>query len=323
MAAHSRAELDALRRSLRVPLVVAPMFMVSNPRLVVAALRAGVIAAFPSINARTPQLFEEWLAEIQWERGSFTSQDRTLPPFAVNLLTHATNTRFPPDLEIVARRRPPIVITSVGPPDRVVEIVHGYGGFVFADVASLHHAKKAAAADVDGLVLLCAGAGGQTGRLNPFAFIDAVRSFFEGLLLVAGSITNGRQIRALQVAGADLGYCGTSFIGATESSSNEIYRRALIDSQIDDVWDTNAISGIPANLLRQSLDAIGLTPGDRWIAKEGKMDWSKVHWRPDLYSAGHGVGAVTKSQACAQIIEQFAIDYRAAGTQILMDSSLG
>lgn len=315
MAAHSRTETEALKRSLRAPLVVAPMFMISSPQLVIAASRSGVIGAFPSNNARTPEEFEEWLDQIESARASPADHaEWRTAPYAVNILTHATNVRLQPDMEVVARRRPPIVITSVGGPEPVMNAVHGYGGFVFADVASLRHAHKAAAAGVDGMVLLCAGAGGQTGRLNPFAFIEAVRSFFGGLLLVAGSITNGRQVRALEVAGADLAYCGTAFITATESFASEAYRQALISSTIDDVWDTNAVSGIPGNLLRPSLEALGLTPDNRWILTDGNYDWSKVRWRPNCFSAGHGVGAVEKSRPCSEIVGRFVSEYRASET---------
>lgn len=301
-----------LKESLRLPLIAAPMFRVSSVALVTAVCRAGGIGAFPSINARTPETFEEWLTQIDAELARCARP----APYAVNLLTHDTNVRFAPDFEIIRRRRPPIVITSVGRPEPVIDAVHGYGGLVFADVVSLRHARRAADWGVDGMVLLCAGAGGQTGRLNPFAFVEAVRQFYDGLLIVAGGITRGRHLRAVEVAGADLGYCGTRFIAAEESSALEDHKSAVIGAEIDDVWDTDAISGIPASTLRSSLERIGLTPETRWLQqrREG-YDWSKVKEIPGVYSLGHGASDIQAVEPAGEIVARLAREYEAAAAQ--------
>jgi nitronate monooxygenase len=297
---------EALRARLYLPLIVAPMFRVSTPSLVIEACHGGAIGAFPSINARTPELFEQWIDEIGGALGS----DGSSAPYAVNLLMHASNVRFTPDLEIVKRRRCPIVIASVGKPEAVLDEVHAYGGLVFADVVSLRHAHRAAAAGVDGLVLLCAGAGGQTGRLNPFAFVEAVRQFYDGLVVVAGGITRGHHLRALEELGADLGYCGTRFLTATESSAPPAHRAGVIEATIDDVWDTDAITGIPTNVLRSTLVSLGLTPETRWVQqKKSQYEWDAAKIRKDIFSLGHGAGDVVAEEPCRKILDRLAAEY--------------
>lgn len=301
-----------VRRALRVPLVVAPMFLVSTPDLVISACRAGVIGAIPTVNARPPELLEEWLKQIAAGLDVPSEQPWRVAPYALNVLTHESNRRLEHDLAMVEKYRPPVVVASVGPPDSVIEVAHRYGGFVLSDVVSVRHARRAAEAGADGLVLLCAGAGGQTGRLNPFAFVEAVRSFFGGLIAVAGGVTNGLQLRALQLLGADLGYSGTPFIATLESSAQPEYKQAIVAASTDDVWDTDAISGIPANVLRQTLDSLGLTPESRWVRQAPtQYDWSSIGWRPGLYSAGHGVEAVLSERSCRSIVDQFAQEYGA------------
>lgn len=306
-----RDSLTRLVQTLRVPLVVAPMFLVSSPKLVVAACRAGAIGSMPTVNARTPEQLDDWLAQLHKELAVPSSAPWSVAPYALNVLMHQSNPRLPHDLEAIRKHQPPIVIASVGRPDAVVDIVHEYGGRVLADVGSLKHAKRAADSGVDGLVLLCAGAGGQTGRLNPFAFVEATRHFFGGLIAVAGGITNGRHLAALKTLGADLGYSGTSFIATPESFASDDYKKILLGSEIDDVWDTDAISGIPANVLRATLTSLGLQPETRWVrSSQSGYDWSSIRWRPDLYSAGHGVGDVRAEEACAAIIGRFSEQYQ-------------
>lgn len=291
------------------------MFRASSVELVRSVCLAGVVGAFPSINARSPALLETWITQIELSLAEARQQGGSPAPYAINLLTHESNPRFEPDFEIIKRRRPPIVITSVGRPEVVVEAVHAYGGLVFSDVVSLHHAKRASSFEVDGIVLLCAGAGGQTGRLNPFAFIEAVRSFYEGLVIVAGGITRGRQLRAIEIAGADLGYCGTRFVASEESSAEMEHKLAVTRASIDDVWDTDAISGIPANTLRSSLERLGLTPETRWIQKRREnYDWSAVKEIPGVFSLGHGAGDVSEIEAATTIVDRLDMEYRSAAT---------
>ncbi|AHH19823.1 nitronate monooxygenase-like protein [Nocardia nova SH22a] len=300
----------ALRSRLRVPLIVAPMFRVSTAELVAEACRAGAIGAFPSINARTPELLDEWITAIETRLDRASAEGRSPAPYAVNLLTHDSNSRFEPDFEIIKRRRSPIVIASVGRPEVVIDDVHDYGGLVFSDVVSLRHARRAAKLGVDGLVLLCAGAGGQTGRFSPFAFVQAVREFFDGIVIVAGGIGHGSHLGAIETIGADLGYSGTRFLAAVESSSSAGHRAALYAAGIDDVWDTDAVTGIPTSVLGVSLSAIGLTPETRWTAKvPGPYDWSVGQSKTHIYSAGHGVGVVTAELTCRSILDRIAAEY--------------
>lgn len=303
-----------LRESVRVPLVAAPMFRVSNPKLVIEVCRAGAIGAFPSINARPVELLDRWMAEIKGALAEPLADGGAAAPFAVNLITHDTNPRFEPDFEIVKRWEPPIVITSVGRPEIVLDDVHAYGGLVFADVVSLRHARRAASFGVDGMVLLCAGAGGQTGRLNPMAFVEAVRQFYDGILIVAGGITRGHHVRAVETMGADLAYCGTRFIVTPESGADADHKAAIIAADIDEVWDSDAMSGIPASMLRSSLEKLGLTPETRWLQeKQERYDWSAVKETPGVYAVGQGATDIGGEEKAGLIVSRMIEEYRAAG----------
>jgi len=279
------------------------MFLVSSPALVIAAARAGIVGAFPTLNARTPDELDAWL-----ERIALGCAGAPGVP-AANLILHHTNPRRDADLEAVVRHRVPLVIASVGAPDDVIGPVHGYGGLVLADVASVRHARRAAEAGVDALVLLTAGAGGNTGRLNPFAFVAEVRRFFDGPIAVAGAITEGRQLHALQVAGADLGYVGTPFLATTESLADDAYRAGVVAAGADDIVTTDAVSGIPANFIRANLLAQGLIderdrPLQRATLQVG--GWKQA------WSAGHGVGGVADVRPVAERVEAFAAQYAAS-----------
>lgn len=270
------------------------MFLVSGPDLVVAAARAGVIGAFPTLNARTPEILDAWLQDIAARSAGAPGA------CAANLILHASNPRRDLDLDIVIRHQVPWVITSVGSPAPVVERVRAYGGRVLADVATVKHAKKAMAAGVDVLVLLTAGAGGNTGWLNPFAFVEEVRGFWDGPLAVAGGITTGRQVRAVQVAGADLAYVGTPFIATHESLAAEAYKQALCGAGADDIVLTDAVTGIPANFLASSLRDNGIMSADGRLAPRGSSDMAS--WK-SAWSAGHGVASVREISSVAQRVE--------------------
>jgi nitronate monooxygenase len=295
----------ALKSRLAVPVVVGPMFLISGPDLVIASSRSGVIGSFPTLNARTPAILDEWLARM-------TAETEGHAPFAANMIVHQSNTRIDDDMAIVANHRVPVVISSVGNPSGVVSRVHAYGGTVLADVASLKHARRSAEAGVDGLILLCAGSGGNTGWLNPFAFVGAVREFFDGPIVLAGAMTRGRYIHAAEQIGADFAYVGTSFIATRESLANDLYREMLVSSTADDVVLTDAVTGIPANMLRQSLENAGFQKGQK---PEGFNLLKEIEvlkaWR-DIWSAGHGVGDVTGVEGVADLVGRLSREYELA-----------
>ena len=243
-----------LRTQLKLPVLVGPMFLVSGPDLVIACSQAGVAGSFPTLNARSTAILDQWLARITAELQPDAA------PYAANLIVHPTNTRLAEDVDLVVKHKSPLVIASVGHPGRVVAAVKSYGGLVFSDVASLKHAQRAAETGVDGLILLCGGSGGNTGWLNPFAFVTAVRKFFAGPLVLAGAISNGRLIHVAEELGADFAYVGTPFIAATESMAADDYRQMLIDSNADDIQLTAEVTGLPANMLRKSLERSGFRP---------------------------------------------------------------
>lgn len=288
-----------------LPVVVAPMFLISGPDMVIAAARAGVIGAFPAPNARTVADFETWCRTISSAVGEGGL-------WAINLIVHPSYSRFAEEIAIVARYKPPLVITALGNPARALEAVHGYGGLVFADVASPTQARKAVQAGVDGLVLVCAGAGGHTGRFNPFAFVSAVRTFWDGPLVLSGGIADGAGVLAAEALGADFAYMGTRFLACSESLGSPARKAMTVSAGIEDIVTSAAITGIPANWMMPSIVAAGF-PIDQLDTK-GKVDFdaatsSAKAWK-DIWGAGHGVGAVTASEPVADIVQRLARDYR-------------
>ena len=299
----------ALRDRLRLPLIAAPMFRVSGVDLVVAACQAGVIGAFPTANCRTAEELDAWLTAIR--------SARVAAPWCANLIVHRSNPRLGDDLAVLLRHRPEIVITSVGSPAEVVAPLHDAGALVFADVASIRHAERAIEAGADGLVLLTAGAGGQTGWLNPFAFSRAVRRFFDGPLVLAGGIGDGQALAAALALGCDLGYMGTRFIATAESMAQPDYKQMLVDSSADDVLLTRAFTGLQTNMLRPSIVAAGLDPDA--LPERGGIDVAKDlsagtprRWR-DIWSAGHSVSSVTAVTSVAALVDTVAAEFDAAG----------
>lgn len=304
---------DVFKDTLRIPLIVAPMFLVSTPAMVVAACRAGVCGSVPSINQRTSEGYENWLRVIEEALDAAREAGERPAPYAVNLIMHKSNTRLEADLAITRAHRVPIIIASVGNPEPALAAARDYGGLVFADVASIRHAQKAAQMGVDGMVLLTAGAGGQTGWLNPFAFVAAVREFYDGLLIVAGSITQGRHLRAIEAMGGDMGYPGTVFIPTKESSASQAYHTALIEAGADDVMTTAAVTGIPANMLKASLSEHGFLRADGTPKPAEGLNIPQPGWKETVFSAGHGVGAVQASTTCLEVVDRFAREYADAG----------
>jgi nitronate monooxygenase len=297
-----------LNSRLRLPAIAAPMFLISGPELVLAACRAGIIGAFPTPNARTTEILDEWLGRI----GPALRPDDA--PWAANLIMHSSYARRDEDLALVVRHRVPIVITALGSPRAAVEAVHEYGGLVFADVNTLEFAAKAAASGVDGLVLVSAGAGGHTGQLSGFAFVDTVRTYWDGFIVLAGAISTGRGIRAAEVLGADLAYLGTRFIATRESLASAEYRQMVVESDASDIVRSAAITGVPANWLRPSLVRAGHDPAaladrekvDFGLPQEGAKPWKNV------WSAGQGVGAVREILPVARLVDKLEREYEEA-----------
>jgi nitronate monooxygenase len=312
----------ALKSRLRLPLIAAPMFLVSGPALVKAACRAGVVGSFPTANCRTVEELDRWLADMSDDLLRAADRGGRAPaPLCPNLIVHRSNPRVADDLAAVLRHKAEMVITSVGSPEPVMKPLKDAGCLVLADVASVRHAEKAAAAGVDGLVLLTAGAGGQTGWVNPFAFVRAVRQFWDGILVMAGGMADGQAVAAAEALGCDLAYMGTKFIATRESLAKASYKEMLVKSRLDDVLLTRAFTGLETNMLRPSIAAAGLDPDD--LPARGAIDIAKdinaaererpdaKRWK-DIWSAGHSVSGVSDVPSVAELVERTASEYDAA-----------
>lgn len=299
---------------LALPVIAAPMFLVSGPELVIAACEAGVIGSFPTPNCRTIDELDAWMTRITAALEDARAAGRKPAPWAANLVTHRTNARLAEDLAVVARHRPPVVITALGSPAPAIDIVHGYGGTVIADVGSIALARKAADAGADGLALLTAGAGGHTGHLSPFAFVSAVRAFFDGTIVLSGGIADGAGVAGAIACGADLVTMGTRFLASTESMAADAYKTMVVEHGPDDLIVSAAITGTPASWLRPSLIAQGLDP-DALIAPTARSydsgDAPQKKWK-DLWSAGQGLGVIGSAPPVAEIVADIAAQYRAA-----------
>jgi nitronate monooxygenase len=292
------------------------MFLVSGPDLVIAACRAGIVGSFPSHNGRTAKDLAEWMERITTDlaRAREERPDAVIAPWCVNLVTHSTNARLPEDLALVAKYQPPVVVTALGSPKPVMEVVRSYGGLVVADVITMTLARKAIAAGVDGLACVSAGAGGHTGFLSPFAFISAVRAIFDGIIVVGGGIADGRAVAGAVAAGADFVYMGTRFIPSVESLAVPAFKQMVVDATIDDLVVSPGISGTAASWLRPSLVAAGLDPDNLPAAPKRGYDTSNdgpKRWK-DLWAAGQGVDASRAIEPVAAIVDQLEREYRGA-----------
>ncbi|WP_409300986.1 NAD(P)H-dependent flavin oxidoreductase [Peribacillus sp. SCS-155] len=303
---------------LRLPAISAPMFLVSGPDLVREVCLNGVIGSFPAPNARPLEVLDEWMGQLNRELESAreAEPDRKIAPWAINMVVHSSYSRLKEELDLVQKHQPPLVITSLGSPRAVVDIVHSYGGLVFSDVSDIKFARKAAEAGVDGLILVATGAGGHAGNLNNFAFIDSVRTFWDGIIVLAGAISTGKGILAAQAAGADLAYMGTRFIVAEESMADDEYRQMLVDSTQEDIILTDAFSGVNANMLIPSIVKAGLDPAQ--LKRKESVEFDSMQkgtnakaWK-DIWSAGHGVGAITKKDSASGIIKVLEAEYQEA-----------
>lgn len=299
---------------LRLPVVCAPMFLVSGPEMVVAACKAGIVGAFPNANARPIETLDAWMHTISAALAAARDADpaATIGPWAVNLMTHRSNSRMPEDLALIAKYKPPIVITALGSPKPAIEVVRGYGGIVLADVVNLALARKAVAAGADGLACVSAGAGGHTGSLSPFAFVSAIREFFDGLVVLGGGIADGFGVAGAIAAGADLVYMGTRFIATRESLAPPAYKQMLVDCNVEDLVVSDALTGTPASWLAPSLVKAGLDPANLPTAPERNYDANRPlsarRW-VDTWTAGHGVGAIREVSPLAEVVDRLEREY--------------
>jgi nitronate monooxygenase len=304
----------SLRDRLALPVIAAPMFIVSGPELVIAQCRGGIVGSFPALNARPQEALDEWMSQIRAAVGD--------APFAVNQIIHQSNVRLEHDLDLCIRHQVPIIITSLRAPGDVVKQVHAYGGLVFHDVINVRHAEKALAEGVDGLILVCAGAGGHAGTLSPFALVTEVRKIFKGPIILAGAISNGRSILAARALGADFAYMGTRFIATREANASQAYKEAIVASTAADVVYTPYFTGVAGNYLKPSIVAAGLDPDNLPVKDKSAMNFgggAAKAWR-DIWGVGQGIGAIDDIPGAEELIGRLKQEY-AAGLRELAGES--
>jgi nitronate monooxygenase len=310
---------NLLRDRLRLPVIGAPMFIVSTPRLVLAQCKAGIVGAFPALNARPASQLDEWLAQITEELAAFqrANPQAKVAPYAVNQIVHSSNNRLEEDVALCVKHKVPIIITSLRPPSEVVAAVHGYGGIVFHDVINLRHAEKAAAQGVDGIIAVCAGAGGHAGVLSPFALVKQIREVYPGTIILSGAMSSGADVLAARALGADLAYLGTRFIATEEGNAPLEYKQMLIDSGGEDIVYTSLFSGVNGNYLRGSVAHAGLDPDHLPEADKTKMNFgtggntAAKAWR-DIWSAGQSVSGIHDIEAVDALVARMEREYETA-----------
>src|SRR5271154_2582718 len=314
---------EILRGRLRLPVIGAPMFIVSTPRLVLAQCKAGIVGSFPALNARPAAQLDEWLSEITGELAAYrrANPQAKVAPFAVNQIVHSSNDRLEHDVELCVKYKVPIIITSLRPPAEVVAAVHGYGGVVFHDVINLRHAEKAAAQGVDGIIAVCAGAGGHAGVLSPFALVKQIRGIYPGTIILSGAMSTGADVLAAQALGADLAYLGTRFIATEEANASTEYKQMLVDSRGEDIVYTSLFSGIHGNYLRGSVLRAGMDPDKLPEADKSKMNFGTggaaefKAWR-DIWSAGQSVSGIHGIEPVEELIGAMVAQYEAARARV-------
>jgi nitronate monooxygenase len=312
---------ESLASRLALPVIGSPLFIVSSPDLVIAQCKGGIVGAFPALNARPKEALEAWIIRIKTALAEAVAADasRRIAPFAVNQIVHKSNDRLAHDVEVCVRHEVPIIITSLQAPGEVVRHVHGYGGLVFHDVTNIRHAEKALAAGVDGLILVCAGAGGHAGSLSPFALVGEVRRFYDGTIILAGAITNGAAILAAQAMGADLAYMGTRFIATEEAHAAENYKRMIVEAGASEIVYTSLFTGVAGNYLKRSIAAAGLDPDDLPSVDKSQMNFGSTRVKPwkDIWGAGQGVGSIADILPAAQVIDRLKAEYAAARMRLV------
>ena len=308
-----------LKGKLKIPVVGAPLFIVSGPELVISQCKAGVVGSFPALNARPQEVLDEWLIQIKEELDKHNQENPDSPaaPFAVNQICHASNDRLMQDMESCVRHEVPIIITSLRPPLEIVEAAHSYGGVVFHDVINVRHAKKAAEQGVDGLILVCAGAGGHAGTHSPFALVREVKEWFDGTILLSGSISDGHSIASSLALGADLAYIGTRFIATKEANADQRYKDMLIESSASDIVYSSLFTGVNGNYLKPSIEKAGLDPDNLPGADKSKMNFgsggntkSKA-WK-DIWGSGQGIGSIKSDPTVQDLVSELTEQYEQA-----------
>lgn len=305
--------ITELKERTQIPVITSPMFIVSGTQLVIESCKNGIIGTFPALNGRTSEAFEEMLKEINSELEKFEAETGKKPaPYGVNLIVNRTNPRLLPDLELCVKYKVPLIITSLGAVKEIVDAIHSYGGLIFHDVVKKRHAEKAAEAGVDGIICVSAGAGGHAGMAHPFALLNEIRSFYDGALIMAGSINTGQEVLAAEIAGADFAYMGTRFIATKECAASEEYKQMIVESGIDDVIYTDGVSGVPANFLKKSIELAGID-----VSEKKEEDFSKLTgehakaWK-DIWSAGHGVAEIKDIPSVSELVERLKSEYKSA-----------
>ncbi|WP_158907367.1 nitronate monooxygenase family protein [Burkholderia sp. L27(2015)] len=315
--------LPKVLQHLALPVVASPMFIVSYPELVLAQCKAGIVGAFPALNARPAEMLGDWLVQIEENLAAHRAQhpDAIVGPLAVNQIVHVSNARLEHDIKVCVEHKVPIFITSLrAPPKEMVDAVHSYGGIVLHDVISIRHAEKALEAGVDGLILVAAGAGGHAGMLSPFALVGEVRRMFDGAIILSGAIANGGSILAAQAMGADLAYMGTRFIATREAHATDNYKKAIVDAQAADIIYTNLFTGVHGNYIRESIVSAGLDPNNLPDSSKHAMNFSDGSsakaWK-DVWGAGQGVGLTNDVPSVAELVARLKDEYETARQRLI------
>ena len=312
--------LPDILKNLELPIIGAPMFIVSGPELVIAQCKAGIVGSFPALNARPKEDLEKWIIRIKDELAAYAKEnpDKKVAPFAVNQICHVSNDRLQHDMEVCVRQQVPIIITSLRPPKIVIDAVHSYGGIVLHDVINIRHTKKALSEGADGIIAVCAGAGGHAGLLSPYALLPEIREFHDGPLLCSGSIATGGSVLGAQAIGADLAYMGTRFIACKEANAPDAYKQMIVDSAGDDIVYSSLFTGIHGNYLKGSIRAAGMDPDKLETADKSAMNFgstSSKAWK-DIWGSGQGVGSIHSIPTVAEIVDELKQEYLAAKDRI-------
>jgi nitronate monooxygenase len=310
--------------TLELPVVGSPLFIVSGPELVIAQCKAGFVGSFPALNARPVEKLDEWLSRIENELGEYKAlhPQKKVAPYAVNQICHASNDRLMKDMETCVKHKVPIIITSLRPPIEIVEAAHSYGGVVFHDVINVKHARKAADHGVDGLILVCAGAGGHAGTLSPFALLREVKPWFKGTVLLSGAISDGWGIASALALGADMAYMGTRFIATAEANADPAYKAALVEHAAHDIVYSNLFTGVHGNYLGPSIVAAGLDPDNLPLSDKTKMNFGSggntkaKAWR-DIWGSGQGIGQIADAPPVAELVERLKFEFTEARSDFL------